>query len=135
MPPCEVCAADNLKWVGIVDRTHTYELATKITKTKAWKAYRQAKPFDEHEATLSLDVIMESGVIIADTAPQPSEAYMDAEELAERVARLTPKQLHVYEQLTQGFSSREIYLEQGYKSTGGVRYHRHAIRKKFLKGE
>lgn len=131
MPPCATCIAENAAWESVVARTHTYELAGKITKTKAWRAYRQAKPFDEHERTLSLDQMMDAGTFIADDAEELLDAYARTEEVERFREHLTPRQLQIMDMLLAGQDSREIADTEGYTSTGGVRYHKHVIRHKY----
>lgn len=131
MPMCEICEAQNDRWERVKEKYTTYELATKISKTKAYRAYRQAKPFDDFERPVSLDAMLEAGVSLSDESKTLEEDYADREEIEQFRQTLTRKQQSVMDRIVEGYGSKEIAEEKGYKSTGGVRYHKHAIRKKY----
>ena len=131
MTACPTCEQENDQWDKLVKRTHTYQLAKMLTRTKAYKAYRQARPYDDAESVLSLDTMLEGGNMFENDSDTLLDAYARVEELERFRDVLSPKQLHILDLLLAGLESRDIYRGEGYKSTGGVRYHKHIIRKKY----
>lgn len=116
----------------------SFELARKIAKLPSYRAYAQKYPYDGSERPVSLDMEVVgdySGIALVDLLPSNAAhqepAQIDSEFIAAFKRILSPRQLQVTELLEQGYKPKEIYKMLGYKNTGGVRYLKWAIRRKY----
>lgn len=131
MPECEQCVMDNLGWDRVFEKTPRHILGEKIGRCPAWRAYVQARPFDSIEPVISLDMMMDEKGYVAKGAEGPQDAYASQEIVDEFTQTLTSKQRRILTKLLRGWKPKEIYQEEGYLNTGGVRYHKFIIRQKY----
>lgn len=123
---------ENQVWERMLAKYGTYGMAMRIMKSKAYRAYIQARPYDEHEAVFSLDALTEAGYAPPSGERPVLEDIASDETVREFLQTLTPKQRRILSALLQGFKPSDIYEREGYRNTGGIRYHKFIIRKKWL---
>lgn len=135
---CRICELTRTRFEALQRKYGSHELARRIAKLKSYRAFAQRWPYDGSERPVSLDIEIagDHGTIaLVDLLPSGSvhqePAQIDSEAVAAFKKILSPRQLQVTELLEQGYKPKEIYLLLGYRNTGGVRYLKWAIRRKY----
>ena len=116
-----------------------FRTAQRISKMPSYRAYAQKYPYDGAERPYSLDYEVEFDghkTQLIDLLSSNSIGYEPAQIDAERVqafkATLSPRQKEIAELLEKGYKPKDIAAELKYKNTGGVRYLKWAIKKKYV---
>lgn len=125
----------NNRWDYLKEAVGEDELERMIHELPSYKEYvkKYGASKKVYVQLVSLDSMLEAGHDIPAPGPSLEDEAIAKEQLAALETALTPKQKQVMDSLSAGFTSQEIAAENGYKSTGGVRYHRDQMRRKLRK--
>lgn len=121
---------ENQVWDKIIARDGVVKTAYRISRRRIYREYVQHWPYDFTEPRLSLDLLHEAG-FDPKGADSPEEAYADEEFVQEFLSTLTKKQRVIAEELMKGNRPKDIFKNLGYHDTGGIRYHKWIMRKKW----
>lgn len=132
MPECQDCVRDNTNWDRMYKHYGALNLAQKLRRSPNYRAFVQARPFDDTEAILSLEMLTDgNGYEHPNGEESPEFAYLSGEIVEQFLQTLTPKQQAILRLLIRGWKPKEIYRRFGYRNTGGIRYHKYIIRQKW----
>lgn len=128
--PTRPSTKENRIWDEMMAKYGVYELARRIARRKTYREYVGHWPYDHTEATVSLDMLHEVG-FDPPTTEDIAESYMIDDAAEEFIATLTPKQQSIIRKLIDGNRPKDIFEEEGYMHTGGIRYHKWLMRSKW----
>lgn len=120
---------ENALWDAMMAKYGVYELARKMARRKSYREYVSHWPYDHTESVVSLDLLHAAG-FDPPTTEDIALDFMIDDSTEEFLSNLTPKQRQIMEKLMDGFRPKDIYTTEGYKHTGGIRYHKWLIRKR-----
>jgi hypothetical protein len=111
-----------------------YGLERRMRRMESYRQYQQRWPFDQRASVSSLDSLSEEGIELPTESLDNAEEYLAVELVEAFMKELTPKQVLLLQKLLEGFTPKEFFADPGfeYKNTGGLRWHRHIMRKKFI---
>lgn len=124
------------RWKQVVDKYNAskggmYALERRISKMASFRAYAQRYPLDIKTNAMSLDDLEEAGLEPQSGEPGDLERIIAEEARQELLNGMSPRQRDLALRLEQGFKPKEFYQEYGYKTTGGIRWHRHILRAEY----
>lgn len=123
-PPCAACERENEAFMFLLSEMGDHYVEKRLSKSAAFRAYRQRYPYDFKETYASLDTMMDGGYEQEDMGISVEDAYKADESVREFRAEMTEAQRSMAEAYSLGFKTTEIYKSYGYEDTGGLRYHK-----------
>jgi hypothetical protein len=128
--PIRPSEQENDIWEAMMAKYGIYEMGRRVAMREPYRQYISHWPYDHTENLISLDLLSSNGYDAANDE-RILEDIMADENVDAFLAGLTPKQGHIVRKLLTGARPTDIFSEEGYKHTGGVRYHKWIVRKKW----